>query len=241
MGSGQKVATLTGGTDFEAVRETLDRLQHPEEHFEDRLHLIAASSMMSHGVDIDRLNVMVMLAFPLAVAEFIQATARVGRRWPALVIVIPKMNRERDASLYRFFPEFVTHGDRFVEPIPITGKSRRVLERTVSGLEMARVTQIHEPELRKSLVLRRDLNKVLAQTPDLLDSDRLKIAADLGFSANDQFLQDQLTSWFNGFRRNLVEPTGESNLLSEMSPTGAPMMSLRDVEEQVPVKGDSTR
>lgn len=35
----------------------------------------------------------------LSVAEFIQATARVGRRWPALVVVVPKMTRERDASV----------------------------------------------------------------------------------------------------------------------------------------------
>lgn len=127
------VATLTGRVDLEEVRETLDRLESPEPEFEKRLHLIAASSMMSHGVDIDRLNVMIMLAFPLGVAEFIQATARVGRRWPALVLVVPKMTRERDTSVYRAFPEFVTHGDRFVEPIPITRKSRRVLERTISG------------------------------------------------------------------------------------------------------------
>jgi hypothetical protein len=234
-----KIATLTGKTDFGAVRETLDRLEVPEANFGDRLHLVAASSMMSHGVDISRLNVMLMLAFPLGVAEFIQATARVGRQWPALVLIIPKMTRERDASLYRSFPQFVTHGDRFVEPIPITRKSRRVLERTVSGLEMARLILIHEPAARKTLVLRRELNALLKENPQLLADDRAALAGALGFSSADEFLQDQLRWWFEGFRRNLSEPSGESDFVSNLSPTGTAMTSLRDVEEQVVIKGDS--
>jgi hypothetical protein len=236
-----KVATLTGKTDFESVRQTLDRLENPEADFGDRLHLIAASSMMSHGVDINRLNIMLMLAFPLGVAEFIQATARVGRQWPALVIVVPKMTRERDASLYRSFPEFITHGDRFVEPIPITRKSRRVLERTISGLEMARILLIHEPNSSRSLIMRRDLNALLKDDPSVLATDRDKIAKSLGLTAEDEFLDDQLDSWFDGFRRNLAEPTGETNFISQLSPTGSAMTSLRDVEEQVLIKGDSER
>jgi hypothetical protein len=113
-------AYLTGRTDFDEVRATLERLENPEPKFEDRIHLVAASAMMSHGVDIDRLNVMVMLGLPLGVAEFIQATARVGRRWPALVFVMHKIGRERDASVYRTFPQFVSHGE-----LPASSRSER--------------------------------------------------------------------------------------------------------------------
>ncbi|WP_337236954.1 helicase C-terminal domain-containing protein, partial [Salmonella enterica] len=90
-----------------------------------RLHIIAASSMMSHGVDIDRLNIMVMLGIPLSTAEFIQATARVGRRYPSLVFVVHKIGRERDAGIYRSFSQFVSQGDRFVDPVPISKRSRQ--------------------------------------------------------------------------------------------------------------------
>ncbi len=199
-----KVATLTGKTPFEEVRKTLARLESPEEKFEDRLHLVAASSMMSHGVDINRLNIMMMLAFPLGVAEFIQATARVGRQWPALVILVPKMTRERDASLYRSFREFVLHGDRFVEPIPITRKSRRVLERTIAGMELARVLLIHEPNANRSLAMRRSFNELISKNPDLLKNDMEQIAKAIGVSDEDELLLEQLRSWFEGFRRNLV-------------------------------------
>ena len=235
------VASLTGRTAFDEVRSILARLERPEREFGDRLHLITASSMMSHGVDIDRLNVMIMLAFPLGVAEFIQSTSRVGRKWPALVIVVPKMARERDASVYRSFPQFVSHGDRFVEAIPISRKSRRVLERTISGLELSRMYQIHEPNAEHRLTTIRDLNAYIRTYPDVLRDDLKAIEDALGIDDEDEFITDQMENWFDGFERNLRQPTADARFLSDLSPTGEPMTSLRDVEEQAPVKGDSTR
>lgn len=234
------VATLTGRVGFEEVKRTLDRLEAPEQQYEERLHLVAASSMMSHGVDIDRLNVMIMLAFPLGVAEFIQATARVGRKWPALVVVVPKMTRERDTSVFRAFPEFVSHGDRFVEPIPITRKSRRVLERTISGLEMARINLIHEPASNGRITMIRDLNRLTQSNPDILSNDERSILRDLGIDEHDEFMRAQLSGWFEAFARNLREPPADARFPSDASPTGSPMTSLRDVEEQAPLKGNST-
>jgi hypothetical protein len=239
VGSTLNVATLTGRVDFEEVSGILDRLENPEGEFESRLHLIAASSMMSHGVDIDRLNIMVMMGLPLGVAEFIQATARVGRRWPALVIVVPKMARERDASVYRSFPEFVSHGDRFVEPIPITRKSRRVLERTIPGMEMARILLIHEKHAPGPLTTPKGLRAWLKANAGALERDRAAIAESLGLSQEDLFLQDELEGWFGGFARNIRDPGVDVRFTSELSPNGAPMTSLRDVEEQVPVAGES--
>ena len=68
----------------------LDRLQGPEQEFKERVHVITASSMMSHGVDVDRLNSMVVLGLPLTTAEYIQTTVRVGRTWPGVVLPCTK-------------------------------------------------------------------------------------------------------------------------------------------------------
>ena len=56
--------------------------------------------MVSHGVDIDRLNTMVVLGLPLTTAEYIQTTARIGRRWPGLVFVLLALafRRPREVS-----------------------------------------------------------------------------------------------------------------------------------------------
>jgi len=202
--------------------------------------LIAASSMLSHGVDINRLNVMVMLGLPLATAEFIQTTSRVGRTHPGLVIVLHKIGRERDAAVYRTFPSFVGHADRLIDPVPITAKSRRVLELTFAGLVQARLYGIHEPEaiaaglrqLTKPAPVRRAFARLPVLEPVELDAliDMLDFDGPL-----DENLRRDLGDYLREFYRALNDPASSAEWVSELFPTGEPMRSLRDVEEQAPV------
>jgi hypothetical protein len=78
------------------------------------------------------------------------------------VFVVHKMARERDAGVFRSFEKFVEHGDRLVEPIPITNRSRRVLERTLSGLEMARLLHVHAPAVSGRSTTAAAVSKALA-------------------------------------------------------------------------------
>ena len=228
--------SLTGRTDFENVREILRRLENPEPDFSDRLHLISASSMMSHGVDIDRLNVMVMLGIPLTTAEFIQATARIGRKWPGLVFVMHKIGRERDASVFRSFAKYVEQGDRFVEPIPITRRSRRVLERTVAGMVLARIYAIHEPKTKAALTTLKALRDYVDAKGFTTADELLALCRYLKLdgSLDERIIRD-IESWLERFVRNVKDPLPNTRFVSDASPTGSPMLSLRDVEEQVPV------
>lgn len=231
-------AALTGRTMFEEVRQALDRLEDPEESFEDRLHVITASSMMSHGVDLDRLNVMVMLGHPLTTAEFIQATSRVGRRWPGLVFVMHKIGRERDAGILRSFGKYVAQGDRFVEAIPITRRSRRVLERTTAGIELARINLIYEPRSARSLVKIADLRRWLEANGISAESEFDVVAEALHLEEPlDEPLRQTLRDWMEMFFNSLRTPAGQARFASHLCPK-PPMMSLRDVEEQVPIRGD---
>jgi hypothetical protein len=238
-GPAPNVESLTGRTGFEDVRSILHRLEEPEAEFLDRIHVITASSMMSHGVDIDRLNVMVMLGLPLGTAEFIQATARVGRRWPGLVFVVHKIGRERDAAVFRDFEKFVEHGDRFVEPIPITRRSRQVLDRTIAGQEMARLLLLHEPRAGYALTLITSLKKYLTSNPGALDDDQASILDTIAPGALDVGLRTDIGVWFDSFKRNLRSPPANAKFPSDASQSGGPMVSLRDVEEAVPVIGST--
>jgi hypothetical protein len=232
-------ARLTGRTEFDEVRATLSRLEKPEADFSKRLHLIAASAMMSHGVDIDRLNVMIMVGVPLTTAEFIQATARVGRRYPGLVVVFPKMARERDASVFRSFEKFVSHGDRFVEPIPITRRSRRVLERTMAGLECARLWHVHEPASGRSLVLIDRMDQYLKSVGVDAQRESEELATALGLDGSlDEPLRNDLLAWLEAFFESLATPPAGSNIIQKLV---EPMRSLRDVEEQAPIFGGAPR
>lgn len=232
------VVVLTGRTVFSDVSDTLDKLENPDEDFGRRVHVVAASSMMSHGVDVDRLNVMTMLGLPLTTAEFIQATARVGRRWPAVVFVVHKIARERDASVFRTFPQYVDQGDRFVEPIPITGRSRRVLERTLPGLAFARILFVHEPRAQGSLWKAYQLRRYLEGVPGFSDQEAEALCAMLGYDdPGTAVLGRDVAEWYDRFVANVGDPGRGDEWASQMGPGGNPMLSLRDVDEQVPVRG----
>ncbi|MDA8312465.1 MAG: helicase-related protein [Actinomycetota bacterium] len=233
-------ASLTGRTPLDEVRTTLGRLTNPEPDFYERLHLVAASSMLSHGVDINRLNVMVMLGLPLATAEFIQTTSRVGRTHPGLVIVLHKIGRERDAAVYRTFPSFVAHADRLIDPVPVTAKSRRVLELTFAGLVQARLYGIHEPAAiaanLKQLTKPGAVKRAFSRLPVLEQSELAALVAMLAFTGPlDENLRQDLQSYLREFFRALNDPASNAERVDDLFPTGKPMLSLRDVEKQAPV------
>jgi hypothetical protein len=179
---------------------------------------------------------MVMLGIPLTTAEFIQATSRIGRRWPGLLFVVHKIGRERDAGVFRSFAKYVEQGDRFVEAVPITRRSRRVLERTVAGLEMARILTIHEPRSGGSLATLAALRNYIDSHGITFAGELQELVAFLGLDpVHDSNLYQDLKSWMEQFERNVRDPLSSMKFPSDASPTGSPMRSLRDVEEQVPL------
>ncbi len=228
-------AQLTGHTPFSEVRSILHRLEKPEANFDDRVHVVAASSMMSHGVDVNRLNTMVMLGLPLTTAEFIQATARIGRTWPGIVLVLHKMALERDASIFRSFQPFIEQGDRFVEAIPVTRRSRKVVERTVPGLVMARLLHLHEPAAGGALTTIARVQKYFRDKGINAQSELTQLEALLCLDPSlDAKLRDAILEILQAFFRKLNDPATNEKFPNQLFPTVV-MRSLRDVEEQAPV------
>lgn len=235
------VAKLTGGTLLEEVSDVLKQLDSPEENFDDRLHIVCASSMMSHGVDIDRFNVISILGVPLTTAEFIQTTARIGRRYPGLVFVLHRMGVERDASVFRTFDVFIRQGDRFVEPIAITRKSRRVLRHTFPGVFLARVLGIHEPTAvnsgKKQLTTVKELRRYLQGRPVTEEEEFVSLCDALALDPDDQDdpLVTELRHQLRETWRELNDPATKARWPGEVTPRPA-MRSLREVEMQVPIR-----
>jgi len=132
-----EVRELSGDTDFDDVRITLDHLigSGPTEG-------VIATSMVSHGVDIDRLNVMVFNGMPKSMAEYIQASSRVGRRYLGLVFMIFNPVRERDRSHFRYHEKFHQYLDRMVAPVPINRWSHYAARKTLPGVLMADILQV---------------------------------------------------------------------------------------------------
>jgi hypothetical protein len=194
--------------------------------------------MFSHGVDIDRLNIMTVLGVPLTTAEFIQTTARVGRTHPGLVYVVHKIGRERDAGVYSHFQAFVEHGDRLVEPIPVTRSSRRVLDLTSAAAIEARRLFFHEPRSEKLKLTTADLLREHHRTVVTTIADETKALREMLGLRDDEHLLDE------DLRRTVEIYFTKLNDLGSGAkwPTDIlhrrPMMSLRDVETQIPISDD---
>jgi hypothetical protein len=103
------------------------------------LDVLLATNMISVGVDIERLGLMVVAGQPKSMAEYIQATSRVGRgrKSPGLVLTVYNWARPRDLSHYeRFEQDHATFYQR-VEPLSVTPFAPRALDRGLSATWVA--------------------------------------------------------------------------------------------------------
>ena len=115
----------------------------------DALDVILASNMLSVGIDIGRLGLMVMLGQPKANSEYIQATSRVGRQTPGLVITIYDASRSRDRSHYEQFISFHSSLYRFVEATSLTPFAERARDRALHAVLISLVRHLC-PDLREN-------------------------------------------------------------------------------------------
>jgi hypothetical protein len=109
-------------------------LAHPDS---DALDVILATNMISVGVDIDRLGLMVVMGQPQSTSEYIQATSRVGRRFPGLVVTLFNAARSRDRSHYEAFKSYHQAIYRQVESTSVTPFSPRARDRGLHAVLLA--------------------------------------------------------------------------------------------------------
>jgi hypothetical protein len=110
------------------------------------IDVLLASNMISVGVDIDRLGLMVVSAQPKTSAEYIQATSRIGRVHPGLVVEVYNWVRPRDTSHYERFIHYHDTFYRHVEATSVTPFSARARDRALPAVLVSYARQA-EPAL----------------------------------------------------------------------------------------------
>ena len=95
------IEMFNGGIDVSHMISTMDELKTETSEADPgtRTRGIVTTNIIGHGVDVDRFNVIVFAGFTRLVAEYIQASARVGRRFPGISIFVPTPQSERDRHL----------------------------------------------------------------------------------------------------------------------------------------------
>ena len=135
------VEELTSRVSSSDIPVRLDQLEvpfkAPGENFEKGetrpVDVVLATNMLSVGVDVGRLGVMVVAGQPKSTAEYIQATSRVGRRHPGLVLSLLNWSRPRDLSHYESFEHYHATFYQQVEALSVTPFSSRALDRGLAG------------------------------------------------------------------------------------------------------------
>jgi superfamily II DNA/RNA helicase len=236
---GIKVQPLTGDVSFERVKMVLELLERKEGPRD--VDLITATSMISHGVDIDALNFMVFMGVPTSTAEYVQAYSRVGRSHPGVVVVVVNHARERDTSHYRYFSNYHNLSDLLVEPVPINRWAKNSIERTLPGIFCASVMAYFEPQVQKAKGVKRRLYMSDGFT-DSINDRSLKEEDILEFVRKCYHVEDPMGSQFDeairsGVHRYVNELTcpRKGSFISGVIST-PPLISLRDTDVQVDVK-----
>ncbi len=143
---------------------------------------VLASNMLSVGIDISRLGIMTVYNQPKTNAEYIQATSRVGRTYPGMVLALYSAMRSRDKSHYEQFGYYHQTFYKHVEPTSVTPFSFRAVEKGLHAVYVALIRhKIPEMRANASVVnYRKDHPAVLA-IKDFI----LRRVADVDYSALD--------------------------------------------------------
>lgn len=254
---------ISGGVDVAQIQEIMREAEggqkpgDPFPNLEQSLRNIVATSAISHGVDVDKFNAMFFAGMPNDIAEFIQASSRVGRTHAGFSLLIPTPHARRDRYVVETHDVFHRFLERMIAPPAITRWAASAHDRVLTSLFQAWLCGWAEQKLFQE---RPDTEKERAPTFDTVhDVYRLFTGSELPGAAKG-FMEfavlalgvpgrgvDRLGAaphpdYYDGHIRNRAKQltdefrtqyaTTKLGDYWDNAPVGhRPMMSLRDIDE----------
>lgn len=243
-----KTRKMTGDETFQDVREVLAQVENSKDVF-DGVNLIVATSMISHGVDADRFNIMFFFGMPGNTAEYIQAYSRTGRRYSSLVIDIIRPSRETDRSYLANFVNFHKFKDILVEPVPINRWATKAIGGTLPGIFSGLLFTQYDPSIQYSigtLFWMKNIKKAIQQGLIQKDTVFNQLLQAYGCEVNGDTVdlgnqyRESIEEFTNTVFTEIVDRNWEDeNVFSGFNHMGYHIMnSLRDTDTQLIIELD---
>lgn len=252
---------ISGGVDMKAIQQVMNdagvsfaRADYPP--IDQTVRSIVATAAISHGVDVDRFNSMFFAGLPSDIAEYIQASSRVGRTHVGFVMLVPTPQNRRDRYVVETHDIFHRFLERMIAPPAVErwaeNAVRRVLPSYIQAWAMLKESEdfIALADDRKADVPAADaLSRLKAWASDRrvgfqndLGSFALRAAgfegrgpAGLGQPPYRDHYQGLVDHEIGRFALSMTQQTTSARLAEYWSGLDTvfqkPMTSLRDVDE----------
>lgn len=207
---------------------------------------VLATNMISVGVDVDRLGTMMVQGQPKTTSEYIQATSRVGRQYPGLVLILLNSMRSRDISHFERFRAYHQSLYRDVETMSVTPFAKGSLHKGLTGAFIGYIRQTlmavnAEQSPSNILNLEEDLENnivsFLGRVKDANDESIEKETHELinwWIATAEKYIEQKMayrqSEWV---KYHLLKGFNEKGKIEDARPA---MMSLRNVEGAIEIE-----
>lgn len=166
---------VSGGVDIAGIQRVIRLAQRPYDPMQDdiagALRAIVATAAISHGVDVETFNAMIFAGMPSDIAEYIQASSRVGRTHVGFSLLVPTPQTRRDRFVVEVHDSFHRLLERMIAPPAIERWADRAIERTIPSLVQTWIAGVRH---QQRFVAAADDAKAQVMLPTTVESvDRL--------------------------------------------------------------------
>lgn len=241
---------LTGDTPLAEISATIRRVENetlagnPDPAT--RLGAVAGTSLISHGVDLARLNVLHVAGMPSTNAYYMQATARAGRTDVGVIFSAYSRSFARDRAAFHFFEPQHRYGNQLVEAVSLNRFAVNSPKKTATGMlsaliinRVARNPKLNPPNGRQiaNFLFREDFQSWYSSQPQQIEDDLLS-EVEVAYATFAPVLDRVVAGYFANkvkhlLRQEMANLRAGSALTIQRCFLNKPPSSFRDIDEAV--------